>query len=176
MGTSPEQQKSHLLDMKENEGDYQGMWMDEANECNSSFRKTEDMPTQSITEKGESCWNEIFVSSDMSRELAEECKNCVASPTWMGFTYVFAHFKDGWHQLKFKEISSKITDFAKKMLKCVCRLEKQRNESFFIENCQICHFLPNISIIRKITWREHLDLNSVLIIQEIRMQKEKETR
>ncbi|KAH7818831.1 uncharacterized protein MONOS_13658 [Monocercomonoides exilis] len=65
MGISPEQHKSHLLDMKENEGDYQGMWIDKANECNASSRKTEDMPSQSITEKGESCWNEIFVSSNM---------------------------------------------------------------------------------------------------------------
>ncbi|KAH7817130.1 uncharacterized protein MONOS_9770 [Monocercomonoides exilis] len=152
MGTSSEQHKSHLLDMEENGGDNKGRKMDKANECNASSWKTEDMRNQSITENGESWWNEILASRSMSRELAEECKNSVASATWMGYT----------------------DDLAKKMLGCVCRLEKQRNESFFIENRQICHFLPNIRIIRKITLGEHIDLNSVLIIQEIGMQKEKE--
>ncbi|KAH7822425.1 uncharacterized protein MONOS_6415 [Monocercomonoides exilis] len=116
MGTSSEQHKSHLLDMEENGGDNQGRKMDEANECNASSRKTEDMPNQSITEKGKSWWNEILASRSMSRELAEECKNSVASATWMGYTYGFAHFKDGWDQLKFKDIPSKFQIWQKRCL------------------------------------------------------------
>ncbi|KAH7824883.1 uncharacterized protein MONOS_7079 [Monocercomonoides exilis] len=116
MGTSAEQHKSHLLDMEEKGGDNQGRKMDEANECNASSRETEDMRNQSITEKGESWWNEILASRSMSRELAEECKNSVASVTWMKCTYGFTHFKDGWDQLKFKDIPSKFQIWQKRCL------------------------------------------------------------
>ncbi|KAH7818396.1 uncharacterized protein MONOS_10884 [Monocercomonoides exilis] len=116
MGTSSEQHKSHLLDMEENGGENQGRKMDEANECNASSRKTEDMSNQSITEKGESWWNEILTSRSMSRELAEECKKSVASATWMGYTYGFEHFNEGWDQLKFKDILSKLQIWQKRCL------------------------------------------------------------
>ncbi|KAH7823667.1 uncharacterized protein MONOS_5574c2 [Monocercomonoides exilis] len=85
MGTSFEQHKSLLLDIEENGGDKLGRKMDEANECNASSRETEDMPNQSITEKGESWWNEILVSKNMSRELAKECLTGVACASWMGY-------------------------------------------------------------------------------------------
>ncbi|KAH7828815.1 uncharacterized protein MONOS_13376 [Monocercomonoides exilis] len=159
MGTSAEQHTSHLLDMEENGGDNQGRKIDEAYECNASSRETEDMRNQSITEKGESWWNEILASRSMSRELAEECKNSVASATWMGYTYGFTHFKDGWDQLKFKDIPSKFQIWQKRCLDVFVAL---KNSGMKASSLRIVRSV--ISFLTSVLYRKSLGENTLISI------------